>query len=100
MRACVFCHIKILFSILTHFIFSVSVIARYKAIQRMSDEEKRRTVPRVFLFGGKAAPGYLRAKLIIKLINAVAEAVNNDPAVGALLKVSVCSYFCMFVCSE
>ncbi|MBV8785740.1 MAG: glycogen/starch/alpha-glucan phosphorylase, partial [Mycobacterium sp.] len=44
--------------------------------------------PRAFIFGGKAAPGYFMAKRIIKLINAVGETVNADPAVNKFLKVA------------
>jgi starch phosphorylase len=44
-------------------------------------------VPRTFIFGGKAAPGYFMAKLIIKLIHSVAEVVNRDPAVNQSIRV-------------
>jgi len=44
-------------------------------------------VPRVFVFGGKAAPGYAMAKLIIRLIHAIADTVNGDPAVNDRMRV-------------
>jgi len=44
-------------------------------------------VPRTVVLGGKAAPGYEMAKLIIKLVTAVADKVNADASVGDLLKV-------------
>ena len=44
-------------------------------------------VPRTFLFGGKAAPGYFMAKLIIKLITSIGETINNDPDAKHHLKV-------------
>ena len=43
--------------------------------------------PRTFIFGGKAAPGYFMAKLIIKLVNAVGEVVNKDPHVNGYIRV-------------
>ncbi len=66
----------------------LSIIHRYDTIVRMRNEGKEPDlVPRVCVIGGKAAPGYEMAKRIIKLVSAVAEKVNNDPAVGDLLKV-------------
>ncbi len=60
------------------------VITLYNRIKRHRHTE---IVPRTFIFGGKAAPGYFMAKLIIKLINSVGEVVNNDPDVGDRLRV-------------
>ena len=59
------------------------VIALY---HRLKTDANLAIEPRVFIFGGKAAPGYFLAKLIIRLITAVAEMVNRDPAVRELLK--------------
>ncbi|KAJ5204541.1 uncharacterized protein N7498_005420 [Penicillium cinerascens] len=63
------------------------VIHRYLTIKDMSAEEKKKVVPRVSIFGGKAAPGYWMAKTIIHLINKVADVVNKDADIGNLLKV-------------
>ncbi len=63
------------------------VIHRYMAIKAMSPEERKKLVPRVSVFGGKAAPGYWMAKTIIHLINKVGDVINNDADVGDLLKV-------------
>lgn len=44
--------------------------------------------PRTFIFGGKAAPGYKMAKLIIKLINSIAEVIDRDPQINGTLRVA------------
>jgi starch phosphorylase len=59
------------------------IITRYNRIRHGNGDS---LTPRVIIIGGKAAPGYAMAKLIVKLINDVSETVNNDPAVGDKLK--------------
>jgi glycogen phosphorylase len=54
---------------------------------RLKNNPTLETTPRTYLFGGKAAPGYFMAKLIIKLITSVAEVINNDPEVNHRMKV-------------
>jgi starch phosphorylase len=54
---------------------------------RIKEDPSLQITPRTFIFGGKAAPGYFMAKLIIKLITSVAAVVNKDPDVADRLKV-------------
>ncbi|CAI6089754.1 unnamed protein product [Clonostachys chloroleuca] len=63
------------------------VIHRYLTLKAMTPAERKKQMPRVSIFGGKAAPGYWMAKQIIHLINAVGSVVNNDEDIGDLLKV-------------
>jgi glycogen phosphorylase len=54
---------------------------------RLINHPTKEMVPRTFIFGGKAAPGYFMAKLMIKFITAVGDVINNDPEVSKILKV-------------
>jgi len=65
-------------------LFGLYIISQYLKIKNDSNVS---IVPRTFIFSGKAAPGYFKAKLIIKFINRVAEIINNDKGAKDLLKV-------------
>ena len=54
---------------------------------QLKSDPNRELPPRTFIYGGKAAPGYRMAKLIIKLANDVARVVNEDATIGNLLRV-------------
>jgi len=62
----------------------IETVALYDQIR---SHPERDWVPRVKIFGGKAASSYHNAKLIIKLANDIAQRINSDPSVGGLLKV-------------
>lgn len=61
------------------------IVTLYNQLRSGAGAER---VPRTVIFGGKAAPGYAMAKLVIKLIHDVADVVNNDPAIGDRLKIA------------
>ena len=65
----------------------LSVLHIITVYNRIKKNPRIDITPRTFIFGGKASPGYFTANLIIKLINSVAEVVNNDPDVAGRLKV-------------
>ena len=62
---------------------------------RLKAEPEMDITPRTFIFGAKAAAGYRMAKDIIKLINSVAEVVNNDPDVNGKIKVVFMANYCV-----
>ena len=78
------CQIKRLHAYKRQLLNVLQIIIHYNRLRR---NEGAAAPPRTFLFGGKASPGYLLAKLIIKLINNVAGVIDADPAVRGRLKV-------------
>jgi len=62
---------------------------------RLKTRPERVFTPRCVFFGGKAAPAYAMAKLVIRLVNGVADAVNNDPEVGGRLQVVFLPNYCV-----
>ena len=63
---------------------ALHIITLYR---RLKADPRAEMVPRTFIFGAKAAPGYVMAKLIIKLINNLGEVINHDPDVQGRLQV-------------
>tara|TARA_Y100001968_G_scaffold47153_1_gene37352 strand:- start:8455 stop:10989 length:2535 start_codon:yes stop_codon:yes gene_type:complete len=63
---------------------ALQIIAQYI---RIKNGQSKNLAPRTVIFGGKAAPGYFMAKLIIKFINGIAEVVNADPDMDGYLRV-------------
>jgi len=81
-------HIKRIHEYKRQLLNILHVIHRYLTIKAMTPRERvEKIVPRVVIFAGKAAPGYAMAKRHIKLINSVADVVNNDLDIGRFLKV-------------
>jgi len=68
------------------------LIALYR---RIKADPKIDSLPRTFIFAGKAAPGYVIAKLIIKLISAVAAVINGDPEVNQRLRAVFLPNYCV-----
>ncbi len=86
------CHVKRMHEYKRQLLNVLHVITLYN---RITGGRKGSIVPRTVIFGGKSAPGYFFAKLIIKLINSVAEVVNNDPRVGEALKIVFIRNYCV-----
>ena len=61
----------------------------------IKDYPDRPFYPRTFIFGAKAAAGYRRAKLTIKLINSVADVINNDKSINGKIKVVFIENYCV-----
>jgi len=79
------CHIKRIHEYKRQLLNVLHIIILYDRLRR--DDAAPGEPPRTFFFAGKAAPAYALAKLIIKLINTVAEVIDADPAVHGRLKV-------------
>jgi len=81
-------HVKRIHEYKRQYLNILKVIYNYNELRRRAAKnDLGNEVPKVVIFAGKAAPGYFRAKLVIKLINSVAERINSDRSIKGLLKV-------------
>ena len=76
---------------------ALSILILYNRIVENPDIE---LTPRTYLFGAKAAPGYYRAKLIIKLINAIGELVKKHPVASKYIKIAFIENYCVSVAEQ
>ncbi len=85
-------HVKRIHEYKRQLLFGLYIISQYLKIK---DDPNAAVYPRTFIFGGKAAPGYFMAKLIIKFINRVADIINNDKGVRDMFKVVFMENYCV-----
>lgn len=85
-------HVKRIHAYKRQLLNILHVVALYRALR---EDPTLDVVPRTFLFGGKAAPGYVKAKLHIKLIGDVAAIINDDPKVRDRLRVGFIPNYCV-----
>jgi starch phosphorylase len=76
---------------------ALSILMLYN---RLKDNPNMVIQPRTYIFGAKAAPGYYRAKLIIRLINEIARLVNSDPVAGRYINVVFVENYCVSVAED
>jgi len=78
-------------------LFALYIVASYL---RIKENPTAGWVPRTCIIGGKAAPGYYQAKLVIHLLNRIAEMVNSDPEVRDLLRVVFLPNYCVSLAEQ
>ncbi len=86
------CQIKRLHEYKRQLLNAMHVVHLYN---RIKDNPKGAFAPRTVIFAGKAAPGYYISKLVIKLINSIADIVNNDADIAGRLKVLFLANYCV-----